>query len=71
MLSLRLITDGLDLTVLENRFGRQSAEFVEELTRQVDAGNLEKPYSGRVRLTDQGLAVADNVIAGLFIDGHG
>ncbi len=67
MLSLRLVTDGLDLAALENRFGSQPAEFVEELTRQIAAGNLEKSDSGRVRLTDRGLAIADNVIAGLFI----
>ncbi len=71
MLSLRLIADGLDLAALEKRFGRQPAEFVEELTRQIAAGNLETPESGRVRLTDQGLAVSDSVIAGLFMDGHG
>ncbi len=71
MLSLRLVADGLDLAALENRFGGQPAGFAEELTRQIEAGNLENPHFGRVRLTDQGLAVADNVIAGLFIDGHG
>lgn len=71
MLSLRLITDGLDLVILEKRFGPQPAEFVEELTRQIEAGNLERHGAGLVRLTDQGLAVADSVIAGLFITGHG
>ncbi len=71
MLSLRLVADGLDLAALENRFGQQPAEFFAELTRQVAAGNLEKHGAGRVRLTDRGLAVADNVIAGLFIDNHG
>lgn len=71
MLSLRLVADGLDLAALENRFGQQPAEFFAELTRQVAAGNLKKHGAGRVRLTDRGLAVADNVIAGLFIDNHG
>ncbi|HNS08844.1 MAG TPA: coproporphyrinogen-III oxidase family protein [Candidatus Ozemobacteraceae bacterium] len=69
MLSLRLVADGLDLAALENRFGPQPAEFSEELTRQIEAGNLEKYDTQCVRLTGRGLAIADNVIAGLFIDG--
>ncbi len=68
MLSLRLVADGLDLAALESRFGQQPAEFFAGLTLQIAAGNLEKHGAGRVRLTDRGLAVADSVIAGLFID---
>lgn len=71
MLSLRLVADGLDLVALENRFGPQPAEFTEELTRQIEAGNLERHDIRGIRLTMRGLAIADNVIACLFIDGHG
>ncbi len=66
MLSLRLLADGLDLAQLTSRFGTQPAEFSAELSRQLTAGNLEK-NGDCLRLTDQGLAIADYVMSSLFI----
>ncbi len=66
MLSLRLLSDGLDLAQLTARFGAQPTEFFAELEHQIIQGNLEK--NGEcVRLTDRGLAIADHVMASLFV----
>ena len=66
MLSLRLLCDGLDLHALEKRFGRQSDDFFRNLQAQIAFGNLLQ-HAGRVCLSDAGLAMADNVMASLFV----
>lgn len=66
MLHLRLLLDGLDLAVLTSRFGPQPEDFYAELDGQLAVGNLQR-HGDQIRLTDQGLAIADNVLASLFI----
>ncbi|EKD84195.1 MAG: coproporphyrinogen III oxidase [uncultured bacterium] len=66
MLRLRLLLDGLDIVDFERHFGRQADEFYTTLTGQIDSGNLLR-YDNLVRLTDQGLRIADEVMASLFI----
>lgn len=66
MLRLRLLNDGLDLSLLEERFGSQPADFWEELARRIAAGELCRT-GATVRLTDAGLIIADDVMASLFI----
>ncbi len=66
MLSLRLLLDGLDLGSLQRHFGPQPNEFSAALQTQLTAGNLWRS-GDRVCLSDAGLAVADNVMASLFI----
>ncbi|HNX75989.1 MAG TPA: coproporphyrinogen-III oxidase family protein [Candidatus Rifleibacterium sp.] len=66
MLNLRLLNDGLALPALAARFGPQPPEFEHAWLRQVSAGNL-KQVGDRLLLTDQGLAVADQVLASMFI----
>jgi oxygen-independent coproporphyrinogen III oxidase len=66
MLRLRLLVEGLDIAGLERRFGAQDSEFYQSLVEQIDNGRLIRDEN-RVRLTDQGIAVADEVMASLFI----
>ena len=66
MLRLRLLVDGLDIASLERRFGAQDSEFYTALVEQIDSGNLLR-HENQVRLSDQGLRVADEVMASLFI----
>ncbi len=66
MLNLRLLLDGLNLQTLVARFGPQPQDFYVELARQLKSGNLQR-NGDQIRLTDQGLVVADNVLASLFI----
>jgi oxygen-independent coproporphyrinogen-3 oxidase len=66
MLRLRLLQDGLDVARLEKRFGSQSEEFYTALSGYIADGLLCRDDSV-VRLTDKGLIVADEVMAGLFI----
>ncbi|OGK06377.1 MAG: hypothetical protein A2W80_15380 [Candidatus Riflebacteria bacterium GWC2_50_8] len=66
MLRLRLLLDGLDIVDFERHFGRQADEFYATLSGQIDSGNLLR-YDSLVRLTDQGLRIADEVMASLFI----
>ncbi|PKL43756.1 MAG: hypothetical protein CVV41_08285 [Candidatus Riflebacteria bacterium HGW-Riflebacteria-1] len=66
MLSLRLLRDGLDTVDFERHFGRQADEFYTTLAGHIASGNLLR-YDNRVRLTDQGLRIADEIMASLFI----
>ena len=66
MLNLRLLNDGLALPALVAGFGQQPAEFEQAWLQQVAAGNL-KQAGDRLLLTDQGLALADRVLASLFL----
>jgi oxygen-independent coproporphyrinogen-3 oxidase len=66
MLRLRLLTDGLNLSELERRFGAQPEVFNEQVCRQTDLGNLLR--NGEcLRLSDVGLKIADEVMAELFL----
>lgn len=67
MLRLRLLKEGLNLGTLDKRFGCQSAEFYCELERLLSEGLLQKIDESRVKLTDRGLIMADDVMASLFI----
>jgi len=66
MLRLRLLSDGLDLSLLEDKYGRQSSPFYRELNKHIVAGNLAS-IGTVVRLTSSGLVIADEVMADLFI----
>ncbi|NCB40292.1 MAG: radical SAM family heme chaperone HemW [Erysipelotrichia bacterium] len=66
MLSLRLLSEGLNLDQLTSRFKAQSDAFFAEVNRQIALGNLIK-NGNTLKLADQGLAMADNVMASLFI----
>lgn len=66
MLQLRLLQDGLDVDSFARLYGRQPDEFYATLARQTAAGNLCCEGS-RLRLSGQGLRVADEVMASLFI----
>ena len=66
MLRLRLLQEGLDLKEFEQIYGRQPVEFYANLDRQTAAGNLWRE-GDRIRLSDCGLRLADEVMASLFI----
>ncbi|KAF1082477.1 MAG: Oxygen-independent coproporphyrinogen-III oxidase-like protein YggW [Candidatus Rifleibacterium amylolyticum] len=66
MLRLRLLQEGLDLADFEQRFGTQPADFYAHLNRQTESGNLWRE-GDRIRLSDCGLRLADEVMASLFI----
>ncbi len=66
MLRLRLLQDGLDIARFVDRYGRQSDEFYATLSHQIETGNLCRG-GDRLRLSDSGLRVADEVMASLFI----
>ncbi|MBU1106427.1 MAG: coproporphyrinogen III oxidase family protein [Candidatus Riflebacteria bacterium] len=66
MLRLRLLIDGLDIANLERHFGAQGDEFYMTLGEHIDSGNLLR-HENQVRLSDQGLQIADEVMASLFI----
>ena len=65
MLRLRLVSDGLDLEWLADRFGSLSKTFVEAVNDQCAAGMLRMNGSN-ITLTRQGIAVANKVISALF-----
>lgn len=67
MLRLRLLQDGLNMGTLEKHFGCQSSEFYCEFERLLSEGLLQKIDESRVKLTDRGLIMADDVMASLFI----
>ncbi|EKD81876.1 MAG: hypothetical protein ACD_39C01591G0003 [uncultured bacterium] len=66
MLRLRLLLDGLDLVDFVRCFGEQTDEFYETLATQINSGNL-LCHQNQVRLSDQGLRIADEIMASLFI----
>ncbi len=66
MLHLRLLIDGLNLDDFEKKFGLQKEEFYINLNRHVSSGELIQ--TGRkIRLTDLGVVMANDVISDLFI----
>lgn len=66
MLRLRLLNDGLDLSLLEEKFGRQLPVFYQKSADHIAAGNLLR--TGEiVRLSDAGLIIADEIMADLFV----
>lgn len=66
MLRLRLLQEGLALADFEQRSGHQSDDFYAQLDRQIAAGNLWRE-DDRIKLSDKGLRLADEVMASLFI----
>lgn len=66
MLRLRLISDGLNLSNLEKRFGAQAKSFHTQLQFQIVQGNIEKS-GNMVKLTNKGITFADNVMSCLFL----
>jgi len=66
MLRLRLVQQGLDLADFEQCFGRQPEDFYRTLARQTATGNLWRE-GDKIRLSDCGLRLADEVMASLFI----
>lgn len=61
MLALRMI-DGLDLTEFQRRFGRTAESLAgEAISRHVRNGLLQQS-DGRLRLTQEGLLLADTVV---------
>lgn len=66
MLRLRLLDSGLNISLLEGKFGSQPDSFYSELDWHLLEGNLVKS-GNTVQLTDAGIIVADRVMSSLFI----
>ena len=66
MLHLRLLVDGLDLDEFEKKFGLQKEEFYINLNRRISSGELIQT-NRKIRLTDLGVVMANNVISDLFV----
>lgn len=66
MLRLRLISEGLDITKLESKFGKQPEQFYSALADSVSREFLQK-NNNIFRLTDKGISFSNSVMGELFI----
>lgn len=66
MLQLRLLKDGLSLTELGRRFGKQTDLFYADVIENIKLGYLYRKDEN-ISLTDNGLVIADRVIGSLFL----
>ena len=66
MLHLRLLVDGLDLDDFEKKFGLQKEEFYINLNRHISSGEVIM-IGRKIRLSDLGVIMANNVISDLFL----
>lgn len=65
MLGLRLVEDGLNIEILESKFGKQSDKFYISLKESVNNGFLQWNNS-IVKLTDNGMSFSNSVMGQLF-----